>query len=285
MTVRTRFAPSPTGPLHLGHAYSAILSYDMAKAANGEFILRIENTDSSRCRFEWETQIYKDLSWLGLKWETPVMRQSERIETYQKALGSLINRGLLFPCSCSRADIKDAASAPHEDMQKFGPDGQIYPGTCKSKSIAALQHGDALRLNMEKALTQIKEPLTYTEAKNGIVIKKRIMDKSLLKAVGDIVLQRRQSCDIAYHLAVVIDDAAQGITNVVRGEDLEEATQIHVLLQKLLDLETPIYCHHKLIRDANGKRLAKRTDSKAIRLLREKGVKPNDIRSTLGLCK
>ncbi len=281
--LRTRFAPSPTGPLHLGHAYSALLSHDMAKSGGGSFVLRIEDTDRLRCKSLWTEQIFDDLKWLGLEWEAPVIHQSERFGKYQKALCHLMDQELLFPCSCSRKDIEAAVSAPQEGVPSFGPDGRIYPGTCRKRSMDSIKDGEALRLNIKAAIARVKNPLTYTEIKNGTITKKYFQLKSLITTVGDIVLQRRQSRDIAYHLSVVLDDSTQSITDVVRGEDLEDSTQIHVLLQKLLGLKTPNYHHHQLIRDEAGKRLAKRTDAKSIQLFRRNGASPDDIRRMVGL--
>lgn len=278
MTFTTRFAPSPTGPLHLGHAYSALLAYDMAKQAGGECLLRIEDIDQSRARPAWEAQIYDDLAWLGLRWPTPVMRQSDRMATYKDALAQLGAKGLLYRCTCNRRDIEVAINAPQEGVPPaYGPDGLIYPGTCRE---AAHSNDDAaLRLDMAKAcrLLAPKFPLSFTD--NG---QHASTAAYLIEHVGDIVLARRDM-GTSYHLSVVLDDAAQGITDVVRGQDLFEATKIHVLLQTLLDLPTPTYHHHALIRDAAGKRLAKRDDARAIAKYRDEGITPNEIRKMVGL--
>ena len=280
---RTRFAPSPTGPLHLGHAYSALLGHDMAQAHGGQFLLRIEDTDSLRSRPNWEDLIYEDLAWLGISWESPILRQSERADAYKDALFKLNNLGLLYPCACSRADIENAASAPQEGVSAFGPDGRIYPGTCRNRQMTDAQSSDAIRLNMAKAAARLDAGLGYIELKTGTNQRNIISANQLIEPVGDVVLRRRQSGDIAYHLAVVVDDGAQGVSHVVRGEDLEEATKIHVLLQCLLGLNTPVYHHHRLIRDEAGKRLAKRNDAKAIRTFRGQGAQPKDIRALVGL--
>ena len=280
--MRTRFAPSPTGPLHLGHAYSALLAYDMAAKAGGEFLLRIEDIDQSRARPKWEAQIFDDLHWLGLEWPEPVMRQSDRIPAYHKALAKLDSMGLLYRCTCNRRDIEAAISAPQEGAETiYGPDGLIYPGTCRDAG-----HTDsnaALRLNMAKACGMLDNPvLKFTEtgpAHKGI---HRITADELIHRVGDIVLARRDM-GTSYHLSVVLDDAAQKITDVIRGKDLFEATKIHVLLQALLGLPTPVYHHHRLIRDAAGKRLAKRDDARAIAKYRADGTSPADIRKMLAL--
>jgi len=283
VTFITRFAPSPTGPLHLGHAYSALLAFDMARQAGGEFHLRIEDIDQSRARPKWETQIYDDLVWLGLTWPTPVMRQSDRMPAYENALARLDAQGLLYRCTCNRRDIEAAISAPQEGVApSFGPDGLIYPGTCRN---AARNDGDAaLRLDMVKAsqLLASQMPLSFTETGPAHEGQHSITAADLVQNVGDIVLARRDM-GTSYHLSVVLDDAAQGITHVIRGQDLFEASKIHVLLQHLLGLPTPVYHHHHLIRDQNGKRLAKRDDARAISKYRADGATRADIRALVGL--
>ena len=287
MTFTTRFAPSPTGPLHLGHAYSALLASNMARAGEGRFLLRIEDIDSSRARPEWEDGIYDDLAWLGLTWETPVMRQSERIPAYRAALTRLWALGLLYPCTCSRRDIVAAAEAPQEGVPPaFGPDGLIYPGTCRQIPNPTSPLPNAvLRLNMARALRKLPDPLNFTETgaspegETGQIILTHAM---LREDVGDVVLARAEM-GASYHLSVTVDDAAQGVTRVTRGQDLFTATYIHVVLQKLLGLPTPTYHHHSLIRDETGKRLAKRDDARAIRLHRDEGKTPADIRAMVGL--
>lgn len=254
----TRFAPSPTGPLHLGHAYSAMVAHDMAQAAGGTFLLRIEDIDRSRARPEWEQQIYDDLHWIGLSWPTPVLRQSGNLGAYRKAIETLWDHGLLYPCSCNRKDILAAASAPQEGAPLIGPDGIIYPGTCRHDPTGPCPTDAPLRLNMTRAAPELSAN------------------------IGDVVLLRRDM-NTSYHLSVVVDDAAQEITDVVRGEDLEDATPIHKLLQKLLGYPTPRYHHHRLIRDENGKRLAKRDDARALSKFRTEGATPNDIRRLVGL--
>ena len=280
MTFTTRFAPSPTGPLHLGHAYSALLAHQMATEAGGRFLLRIEDTDQSRARAQWEEQIYDDLAWLGLTWERPVRRQSDHLRSYSNALEIIEKNDLIYPCSCRRADIEAAAGAPQEGVAQFGPDGRIYPGTCRHRAVHEGRAEDALRLNMKRAAETLTAPLLYHETglDSG---PQKVRPEALLSQVGDVVLQRRNG-QIAYHLAVVVDDALQGVSDVVRGADLAEATQIHVLLQSLLGLPTPRYHHHKLIRDSAGKRLAKRDDATAISTLRSQGQSANDIRRSLG---
>lgn len=275
----TRFAPSPTGPLHLGHAYSALLAQDMARAAGGEFLLRIEDIDRARSRPEWEAQIYDDLQWLGLDWPLPVMRQSDRLGVYRESLDWLWAHGLLYQCKCTRRDIEAALSAPQENV--LGPDGPVYPGTCRSTPVAG-QAAGVLRLNMAAALDLVVD-LNFLETgprHAGRIFTNRA---EYLEEVGDIVLARRDM-GTSYHLSAVLDDAAQGVSHVVRGEDLFEATKIHVLLQRLLRLPTPIYHHHALIRDAAGKRLAKRDDARALAKYRAEGASPADIRRMVGLC-
>lgn len=285
MTFITRFAPSPTGPLHLGHAYSALLAHDRAKARGGTFHLRIDDLDQTRARPEWETQIYDDLAWLGLDWPRPVRRESEHKEDYTKALETLWKMGLLYPCTCTRRDIREAASAPQEGAPRSGPDGIVYPGTCRHvPDIHAPMPNAVLRLNMHKALMSLA-PLSFLETgagPEGETGEIAIAPSFLEQEAGDVVLSR-SGLGAAYHLAVVVDDAAQEITDVIRGEDLFTATFIHVLLQQLLGLPTPRYHHHRLIRDEAGKRLAKRDDARAISLYRAEGASPADIRRMVGL--
>ncbi len=281
MTFKTRFAPSPTGPLHLGHAYSTLLAYDLAQAAGGAFLLRIEDIDQSRSRPHWEAQIYEDLTWLGLNWPQPVMRQSDRLARYREALAALIGMGLVYPCKCKRTDIEAAAGAPQEGVPQFGPDGRIYPGTCRNRSVSDAGAEDVLRLDMKKAI-EASELLKFTETGAKYSGTHALNANNLLTAVGDIILVRR-NMGSSYHLSVVVDDADQNITHVVRGEDLFSATQIHVLLQGLLGLPTPVYHHHRLIRDESGKRLAKRDDARAISLYREQGASPAEIRAMVDL--
>lgn len=277
----TRFAPSPTGPLHLGHAYSALYAYDLACKNGGQFLLRIEDIDQSRARDHWEEQIYEDLDWLGIRWETPVLRQSERLATHRNALLKLEKKRLIYNCTCSRRDIQEAANAPQEGtMPKHGPDGLIYPGTCRNKSRNSIDYTTPIRLDTKAAHDLLKDNLSWAEmSTNGLIT----MDKAtFLTSIGDVVLSRKDM-GTSYHLAVTVDDADQGVTDVVRGEDLAPSTPIHVLLQKLLGLPTPRYHHHRLIRDENGKRLAKRDDARAIRLYRENGATPADIRQMVNL--
>ncbi|NVO55197.1 tRNA glutamyl-Q(34) synthetase GluQRS [Rhodobacteraceae bacterium B1Z28] len=295
MTFKTRFAPSPTGPLHLGHAYSAMLASDMAASEGGEFLLRIEDIDQSRSRTYWEEQIFDDLDWLGLRWSKPVMRQSDRLPVYENALDTLWARGLLYPCTCNRKDIAAATNAPQEGAPLLGPDGLIYPGTCRIRmqgedlSQRPRPKNEPLRLDVFKAGRHVFGPKTPMgrfeergEGPNGETGIITFTPEELESTIGDVVLSRRDM-GTSYHLSVVLDDAAQEITRVVRGQDLFEATRIHVLLQALLDLPTPEYFHHRLIRDEVGKRLAKRDDARAISKYRAEGVSNSDVRAKVGL--
>lgn len=287
MTTVTRFAPSPTGPLHLGHAFSAFVAHDLAQKSNGIFHLRIEDIDRTRARPHWEQAIYDDLHWLGLDWPRPVMRQSDRTEVYFEALQRLWQDGLLYPCSCSRRDIEAAAQAPQEGAEAtHGPDGLIYPGTCRHKSRttrAPLPRQTALRLDMCAAMSRLGlDTIRYTETGSGRDEDMVRPARHLVDHVGDVVLSRRDHLG-SYHISVVLDDAAQGVTHVVRGNDLAEATWIHRVLQELLDLPQPLYHHHRLIRDEDGRRLAKRDDARAIATYRAAGWTPRQIRKAVGL--
>jgi glutamyl-Q tRNA(Asp) synthetase len=277
--MRSRFAPSPTGPLHLGHAFSALLAHDMARAAGGTFLLRIEDTDISRSRPKWETQIYDDLRWLGLSWDGEVLRQSDHLERYNLALMRLADRGFIYPCSCRRSDIRAAMSAPQEGSPIAAG---VYPGTCRHRAMASRQPGDALRLNMQPAVAEMPG-ICFTETGPAHTGSHRLDPALLIAETGDIVLGRKEIETVAYVLAAVIDDAAQDISHVVRGEDLYQTTFVQVLLQRLLDLPTPLYHHHHLIRDEHGKRLAKRDDARAIAKYRAEGASAQDIRQMVGL--
>jgi glutamyl-Q tRNA(Asp) synthetase len=277
----TRFAPSPTGPLHLGHAYAAIIAHDMARAQDGTFLLRIEDIDQSRCRPDWEAQIYADLQWLGLSWPLPVMRQSDRLSVYAAALAALWDRGLIYACTCTRADIAGALSAPQEGANPVGPDGPVYPGTCRDRGHVG--ENAALRLDMARAVATATD-LGFVETGDGAGAKGRIAftPGQAIHTIGDVVLARR-GMGTSYHLSVVLDDAEQGITHVTRGADLFDATLIHVILQRILGLPTPVYHHHPLIRDDAGKRLAKRDDARALERYRAEGASPAEIRRLVGL--
>jgi glutamyl-Q tRNA(Asp) synthetase len=282
---RTRFAPSPTGQLHLGHAYSAILASDRGRTAGGSFLLRIEDTDLARCRPEYEAEIYDVLRWVGLNWPEPVLRQSEHLDRYSTALNQLIDIGVCYPCKCSRTDIRSALSAPQEGVSHLGPDGVVYPGTCRGRRMDTIGGGDVVRLDMARTIAVVGDVARLGFMENGPLAPglHRLNADRLIHGVGDIVLARRDIGTAAYHLAVVVDDATQGITEVVRGADLAEATVIHRLLQALLHLPTPSYYHHELIRDNAGKRLAKRDDARAVARYRAEGATPEDIRRLVGL--
>lgn len=272
----TRFAPSPTGRLHVGHAYSALLAHRFARGRDGRFLLRIEDIDPGRCREEFVSGIAEDLAWLGITWDGDIVRQSARLPVYAAALQELKSRGLAYPCFCTRsaiaAEIRASAAAPH------GPEGPVYPGTCRRLSAeererrrAAEPH--AWRLDMAAALSSLDhEPLTWTD--HG---KPTAADPARF---GDIVLARKDT-PTSYHLAVTIDDAASGVTDIVRGADLREATHVQRLLQALLGLPTPAYHHHPLIVDASGQRLAKRTGAPALADLRAAGEDPRQLAENL----
>jgi glutamyl-Q tRNA(Asp) synthetase len=281
-----RFAPSPNGYLHLGHAYSAILNYQMAQACGGRFLLRIENIDVARCRPEFEQAIYEDLAWLGLTWEEPVRRQSEHFLDYAKALDRLAAQDLLYSCFCTRGDILRAISAK-PDWPRDPDDAPLYPGTCKPLSsaerrekLAAGQH-PAQRLDMEKAILLAKMPLTWREC-DAAGTEQDIPAHP--EFWGDAVLSRKDIM-VSYHIAVVIDDALAGVSDIVRGKDLFMATSLHRLLQDLLVLPAPTYHHHDLVLDEAGRKLSKSRDAKSLRALRQEGMTPADIYRELGLPK
>jgi len=249
----------------------------MVAADRGDrFLLRIEDIDRPRCKPEYEMAIYDDLRWLGLQWQQPVMRQSDRLSAYDAAVARLCNMGLTYHCTCTRGDIKAALSAPQEGAPLIGPDGPVYPGTCRDKGHAS----GAIRLNMAAAMAGLGE-ITFHDSGVRAGTHHRTAAQ-MIETVGDIVLARRD-IGTSYHIAVTVDDAAQAITEVTRGEDLFDATAIHVLLQRLLGLPTPAYHHHRLIRDDQGKRLAKRDDARALAHFRAEGASPADIRRLVGL--
>ena len=275
--VVTRFAPSPTGHLHLGHAHAALFAWEKARAGGGRFLLRIEDIDRTRCKPEFDAAILEDLAWLGLSWEAPVRRQSEHFDDYRRALDRLQGEGLLYPCFCTRAEIQAeiarAGAAPH------GSDGPLYPGTCRAVSAVERQRRIergapyALRLDAARAAERLG-PLYWEDAVAGRV-------RADAARHGDVVLARRET-PASYHLAVTVDDALQGVTLVTRGEDLFEATHVHRLLQALLGLPTPRYWHHQLLLDAMGRRLAKRDRAQTLRALRVAGVTPEEARAMAG---
>lgn len=274
-----RFAPSPNGLLHLGHAYSALFTALWAETMGGRFLLRIEDTDIARSKPEFTAAIFEDLDWLGLDWETPVWRQSERFEVYAAQAERLKQRDLLYPCFCSRTEM--AAAADGTD-----PDGApIYAGTCRHLSQAEIAQRFAegrdvqWRLKTDEA-TALAGLLPYTVAAPTPIDRPQIR-YAKPERWGDVVLQRKDT-PTSYHLSVVVDDDAQGVTHVTRGRDMEPSTDIHVLLQMLLGLRSPIYTFHKLILDGEGKKLAKSKGSASLRSLREAGKTPADIRRELG---
>ena len=270
---RVRFAPSPTGELHLGHAHSALFAEAEARRAGGRFLLRIEDIDTTRCRPAFTAAILADLAWLGLTWESPVRHQSEHFDDYRAALARLEQAGLLYPCFCTRADVAQAGNAPH------GPDGPLYPGTCRMLSAAeraerpesGLAH--ALRLDMGEAVRRAGRLSWHDRAAGRVEARPDLF--------GDVVLARKDT-PTSYHLAVTVDDALQGVTLVTRGEDLFAATHVHRLLQALLDLPVPAYAHHRLLTDAHGRRFAKRDRSLTLRALREAGKSPAEVREMAG---
>lgn len=282
----TRFAPSPTGPLHLGHAYAALLAHRAARETGGRFLVRMEDLDRGRCSTPYEAGILEDLSWLGAQWDAPVCRQSERLPLYRTALNSLMDCGLVYPCFCTRGtiarEIEGLAAAPQ------GPDGPLYPGTCRHLSDhqreARLAEGVAHALRLDIGLAVARLPvgeLCFEETGEGPA-----GETGLITAqpalLGDLVLGRKDLA-VSYHLAVVVDDADQGVSLVTRGNDLFSAAHVQRLLQALLGLPVPRYRHHPLIRNAAGQRLAKREHAQALAALREAGATPAEIRRQLGL--
>jgi glutamyl-Q tRNA(Asp) synthetase len=279
MSFVTRFAPSPTGPLHLGHAYSALMAHDMARAHGGQFLLRFEDTDLERSKPEYITQIIDDLTWLGLTWDADPLFQSQSFDVYNQSLDILISRDLTYPCRCSRKDIAAALSAPQE-----GVPHHLYPQTCKHRAMSDRQNGDAIRLHMDRACDALGDFDLYFEELGEINKGTYHIDKNtLIRDVGDIVVGRKDIQTAAYFMASAIDDIRQGITHVVRGVDLFEFTQVQVLLLHLLGHTAPLYYHHDLVRDTAGKRLAKRDDARAISKYRKDGASPQDIKYLVGL--
>ena len=292
MRFTTRFAPSPTGRLHLGHAYSAILADNAARSAGGVFLLRIEDIDRTRCRSEFETALLEDLAWLGLDWPLPVRRQSDHFDDYAAALDKLHALGVLYRCFLTRREIAEQSlAAPHAPGE--GIDGVIYAGPAAPMSAdeeqARVARGEAFawRLSMKYSQDLLGEDFPRLEfverdiAANGATnVERRITAHPQLH--GDVILARKDT-PASYHLCVVHDDALQGVTNIIRGEDLRSATHVHVLLQKLLGLPTPVYSHHALLTGADGKRYAKRDQSLTLAALREAGVSPAEIRARIGL--
>jgi glutamyl-Q tRNA(Asp) synthetase len=287
-----RFAPSPNGYLHLGHAYSALLNFDLARASGGRLLLRIEDIDATRCRPEYEAAIYEDLAWLGIAWAPEVRRQSDHLDLYRDAVERLAARGLLYPAFDSRAEIVSLVAAKEKSAPwPRDPDGApLYPGS--AKLLSAEQRAQligsgapyALRLDIAAACAlagELTDELSWHErghgpdGETGLVVARP-------EAWGDVVIARKET-PTSYHLAVVIDDALQGVTDVVRGADLFWSTSVHRLLQTLLDLPAPVYRHHPLLRDAEGRKLSKSTGATGLRQLRAAGVTPSEIRAMVGL--
>ncbi len=278
MPIVTRFAPSPTGWLHLGHAFAALFAQREAEKGRGRFLVRLEDIDVARVRPEYEVALREDLKWLGLRWEEPMRKQSEHFPDYQQALDQLSDLGVLYPCFCTRREIQEeiqrAGNAPQ------GPDGPLYPGTCRSRSKVEREErmaegaAYALRLDVTEALKRVPNSLAWEDLSRGV----QTADPARF---GDVVLARKET-PTSYHLAVVVDDAKQGVNLVTRGEDLFEATHVHRLLQELLGLPVPKWHHHRLITDEQGKRLAKRDGAKSLRALRAEGWKPSDVLSAIG---
>lgn len=277
-----RFAPSSNGYLHLGHAYSAVLNFEMARAAGGRFLLRIEDIDLARCPPIYEEAIYEDLGWLGLSWEKPVRRQSQHFADYAAALSKLSAQGLTYPCFCTRSDILSQVAG--RAGWPLDPDGSpLYPGICKhltkreigQKISTGQPH--AFRIDMQRALAQTGRAVTFHEMGPASAAREVTADPSVW---GDATLSRKD-IPASYHIAVVVDDALQGVTDVVRGVDLFMATSLHRLLQILLGLPTPAYHHHVLLRDSYGRKLSKSARSRSLRGLRADGLSAEEIRNRL----
>lgn len=275
-----RFAPSPNGLLHLGHAYSALHTWNAASRLGGTALLRIEDIDSERSKPEYDAAILTDLAWLGLDWPEPVMRQSERMDVYAQAGNRLRDQSLLYPCFCSRSDI--AATATGSD-----PDGApLYPGTCRHLDrgiqIERLQRGDPVQFRLDTQAAMARTGMLTFSVVGPLITDRPRLRYARPERWGDVVLQRK-GLPTSYHLSVVVDDAAQAVTHVTRGRDMEAATDIHVLLQMLLGLPTPIYNFHRLILDDHGRKLAKSKGSESLADLRNKGWAPEDVRRAVGL--
>jgi glutamyl-Q tRNA(Asp) synthetase len=274
-----RFAPSPNGALHLGHAYSALMNQRLAAETGGGLILRIEDLDSGRCKPEFEAAIVDDLAWLGVRFPAPWRRQSEHRDDYALALSRLDGQGLVYPCFCTRAEVARASAGLRD------PDGApLYPGTCRAlapaEAHARLARGDraSVRLDMGRALAAAPAGLSWVEYGEGAVPSERAAAPAVW---GDVVLSGRDRA-ANYHLAVVVDDALQGVTDVVRGRDLYAATAVHRLLQELLGYPAPRYRHHRLVLDRNGAKLSKSRQSESLAELRGTGFDPGDVRAALG---
>jgi len=287
MSFTTRFAPSPTGYLHLGHAYAALVAWRAAQEAGGRFLLRIEDIDQARCKPEFETAINDDLEWLGLTWETPVRRQSDHFDDYAAALEKLREKGVVYRCFKTRKEVAgEIARAPH--LSPDGPEGPPYIGAplAAAEERSLLARGDAFawRLSMAASrdfLGAAYEQLAFAEEGAGVSGENRMV-KATPDIFGDAIIARKDN-GTSYHLASVVDDALARVTHVIRGQDLFHAAHLHVLIQALLGLPAPAYRHHRLITDENGKRLAKRDQSVTLKALRESGVTPGEICARIGL--
>lgn len=280
-----RFAPSPNGRLHLGHAYSALLNAQWAERLEGRLLLRIEDIDVTRCRPEFVDGIVEDLGWLGLRWEQPVRRQSEHFDDYRAAFSVLRDRHLVFPCFCSRKDLAASRPPPEETEERRDPDGvRVYPGTCRHLPAAEvtrrIERGDphTWRLDSTAACRDFRDGLTYRRLDADGCVHLQAADPGRW---GDAIVVRRE-IPTSYHLSVIVDDALQHVTHVVRGQDLEAATDLHILLQRLLGLPSPTYHHHGLLLDDQGEKLAKSRFSQTLRDLREAGMSAGEIRKRLG---
>ena len=275
-----RFAPSPTGKLHLGHAFSSLLVYNSTKKNNGKFLLRIEDLDFQRCRREFEESIFEDLNWLGIKWDKKPIRQSQRFNLYTDVIKILWKKGVAYKCECTRKDISKAFQN-FDENQSLPPD--IYPGTCRPKSI---NHNNfSVRLDIRKAieLIDIKDLFFFNKTEINTPFEKiNISPETLIRDFGDVVIARKD-IKTSYHIAVVVDDSAQKISQVTRGYDLFKSTFFHVLLQKLLNIKTPKYMHHKILYDNYGKKLSKRIGSTSLETFRNSGSKKEDLFKLLNL--
>ena len=278
-----RFAPSPNGYMHLGHAYSALKNYEFARRGGGRFLLRIEDLDLGRARPEFEHGIFEDLEWLGIAWEEPVRRQSDYFHDYAIALERITASGLLFPCSCRRAEIADAVK--HNREWPRDPDGSpVYPGSCRDVPASRLmrqftsRRPVAQRLDMTQAIGLLQGPLGWMEFGENHAPRSVSAQPSVW---GDVVLGRKDVPG-SYHVAVVVDDAMQGVTDVIRGMDLFEATSLHRLLQDLLELPAPVYHHHRLIEDEHGRKLSKSAGSWSLREMRAQGISAAQVKAQLG---
>ena len=281
-----RFAPSPTGLLHLGHAFSALTVWEAARSAGGVFLLRVDDLDPGRCRPVYVDAIVADLRWLGLSWPEPMLFQSSRVAAHLRAIDALFMQGLAYPCFCTRSEIQAAASAPQEGAEMGPP----YPGTCRHARRSPVGVPHALRLDMRAAIDRLGGPgsvraLGFKEIGHGPRGEQGrigIDPDALINEIGDIVLRRKDGA-IAYHMAVVLDDAWQEVSHVTRANDLFPSTPLHRLLQELTGKPTPTYRHHRLIQDGNGRRLAKRDGDMSLAAMRTAGATPGRIRDMIGL--